>query len=77
MKIVTVHQAKTHLSKLIAEVAEGQEILISRGQTPAARLVPVSAPKRRQFGALRGQVEFDERFFEPLPEEESAAWGEA
>lgn len=76
MKTVTVHQAKTHLSKLLIEVAEGVEIVISRGPIPAARLIPVSSPRRRQFGALKNEVKFDERFFDPLPDEELAAWGE-
>ncbi len=75
MKSVTVHKAKTTLSKLIAEVEAGEEILIMRGTTPAARLVPVeSAPARRQFGALAGQVSVTAAFFDALPDEELAAW---
>ena len=76
MKTVTVHQAKTQLSKLLAEVAEGEEIMIARGATPAARLVPASPVKRRKFGALKGLVSLDDGFFDPLPPEELAAWGE-
>jgi len=75
MKSVTVHKAKTTLSKLIAEVEGGSEILIMRGTEPAARLVPVeSAPAVRQFGALAGHVSVTAAFFEPLPDEELAAW---
>jgi prevent-host-death family protein len=76
LKTVTVHQAKTQLSKLLAEVAEGEEIIIARGATPAARLVPASPVKRRKFGALKGLVSLDDGFFDPLPPEELAAWGE-
>jgi len=76
LKTVTVHQAKTQLSKLLAEVAEGEEIMIARGATPAARLVPASPVKRRKFGALKGLVSLDDGFFDPLPPEELAAWGE-
>jgi len=75
MKSVTVHKAKTTLSKLIAEVEAGDEILIMRGSQPAARLVPVaSSPAARQFGALAGQISVTAAFFDALPEEELAAW---
>jgi prevent-host-death family protein len=76
MKTVTIHEAKTQLSKLIAEVEGGGEVVIARGQTPAVRLVPATPIKHRRFGALKGLVSIDERFFEPLPADELAAWGE-
>ena len=76
MKTVTIHEAKTQLSKLIAEVAEGGEVMIARGKVPVARLVPAEPVKRRRFGALKDSVGFDETFFDPLPDEELAAWGE-
>lgn len=74
MAVVTVHEAKTNLSKLIAEVIAGGEVVIARGTVPAVRLVPVDAPGKRRFGALRGKIAIDARFDEPLPEEEIAAW---
>jgi antitoxin (DNA-binding transcriptional repressor) of toxin-antitoxin stability system len=75
MTVFTVHRAKTHLSKLIARALAGEEIVIARGDTPAVRLVPVTAPKpRRQFGVLKGQIEVTDAFFEPLPPEELDAW---
>lgn len=74
MTVVTVHEAKTNLSKLIAEVLAGGEVVIARGTTPAVRLVPVCVPGRRQFGALRGKIAIDARFSEPLPDDELAAW---
>lgn len=76
-KVVTIHDAKTNLSRYIKEAEAGAEIVIARGKTPVARLTPVeAAPKKpvRKFGALKGLISIDDRFFEPLPPEELAAW---
>ncbi len=70
----TVHHAKTNLSKLIADALDGAEIIIARGNVPAVRLVPVSPRGTRRFGALRGKIAVDERFHEPLPEDEFKGW---
>ncbi|HEY2051642.1 MAG TPA: type II toxin-antitoxin system prevent-host-death family antitoxin [Caulobacteraceae bacterium] len=73
--IVTVHQAKTQLSRLIASAIEGEEIIIARGDKPAVRLVPVEEVRGTpRFGALKGQLSLDDRFFEPLTEAELALW---
>lgn len=74
MTVVTVHEAKTNLSRLIAEAIAGGEVVIARGAVPAVRLVPVNMPGKRRFGALRGKIAIDARFDEPLPEDELAAW---
>lgn len=74
MSVVNVHQAKTQLSRLLAQVERGEEVVIARNGEPVARLVSYYAPAKRQFGALRGRIRIDDRFFEPLPEEELAAW---
>jgi antitoxin (DNA-binding transcriptional repressor) of toxin-antitoxin stability system len=75
MKTVTIHVAKTNLSKLLARVEAGEEILLARGREPIAKLVPFRAPATpRVFGAWRGQVTVGPEFFDPLPEEELAAW---
>ena len=75
MKTVTVHKAKTTLSQLIAEVEQGEEVVIQRGQNPVVRLVPVdAAPRKRRFGALAGKVSLDPSFFEPLPDDELSGW---
>ena len=74
MTVFTVHEAKTNLSKLIAEVIAGGEVVIARGAVPAVRLVPVSVPGKRRFGALRGKIAIDARFDDPLPNDELAAW---
>ena len=72
---VTIHAAKTNLSKLIARACAGEEVVISRGDEPVARLVPVSAgTPRRRFGALHGAVKVPPSFFEPLPPEELDHW---
>lgn len=68
MRIVGVHEAKTHLSRLLERVQEGEEILIAKGGKPYARLVPVEQPKR-QPGTLKGVVHVGPEFFEELPED--------
>ena len=74
-KKTTVHEAKTHLSRLIARALRGEEVVIHRGAVPVVRLVPVAAAKvERKFGAMRGLVTVDDAFFEPLPPEELDAW---
>lgn len=75
MPTFTVHQAKTNLSKLIEQAEKGEEVIIARGDKPAVKLVPV--PKRhpkRVFGAYKGQFTVPESFFDPLPQDELAAW---
>ena len=75
MKTVTIHQAKTNLSRLIEEACEGEEIVIARGPEPVVRLVPITDSKgRRKPGALRGKLKIGKEFFEPLPPEELEAW---
>ncbi len=70
-KTVKVHEAKTHLSALLAEVEQGQEVLITRGSKPVARLVPVGRPKR-ELGFVNYEV--PQVFFDEMPEEELALW---
>lgn len=77
MTTVTVHEAKTNLSKLIAEVLAGGDVVIARGKEPVARLVPIADANkqlRRVPGRLKNLVAIDERFFEPLPGEELDRW---
>lgn len=57
MKAVNVHEAKTHLSRLLKKVAAGEEVVISKAGKPIARLVPVVEPPReRVLGLYKGQV---------------------
>jgi prevent-host-death family protein len=74
MMQVSVHDAKTNLSRLIAEALAGGEVIIARGNIPAVRLVPVNPVGKRRFGALEGKIALDAGFDEPLPEDELAGW---
>lgn len=75
MAVFGVHEAKTHLSKLIERAKAGEEIVIAKGKTPAVRLVPVAQKAQgRRPGTLKGQFEVTEAFFEPLSDEELKAW---
>ncbi|MCW2956283.1 MAG: hypothetical protein JWO69_1152 [Thermoleophilia bacterium] len=68
-KVVNIHDAKTNLSKLLARVEAGEEIVIARAGRPVARLVPIEARDRMSiFGALRGKIDYPEDFNEPDPE---------
>ena len=70
----TVHDAKTNLSRLIAEALAGGEVVIARGKVPVVRLVPVEPRGRRSFGAFKGKIALDAHFDEPLPEDELRGW---
>ena len=70
---VNVHVAKTQLSSVLDRVARGEEIVIAKAGKPIARLVPL-APMERPLGFVQATI--DASFFEPLPEDELAAWGE-
>ena len=74
---VTIHAAKTNLSRLIARAEAGEEIVIARGRTPVAKIVPIVPKGKRIFGALRGKIAVGPEFFEPLPPEELDAWLQA
>ncbi|MSP59153.1 MAG: antitoxin [Myxococcales bacterium] len=74
-KPISVHAAKTHLSRLIQRALDGEEIVIARGKQPVVRLVPVTTPApQRKFGAMKGRARVTESFFESLPREELDAW---
>jgi prevent-host-death family protein len=75
MSTVTIHAAKTNLSKLLARVEAGEEIVIARGKTPIARLTPIHAPPaKRQFGAFKGVLSVGPELFEPMTNAELAEW---
>ncbi len=74
MTTVNIHQAKTQLSRLLAEVEGGEEVVIARNGKPVARLVGYERRGKRRFGALAGLIAVDDSFFDPLPEEELSAW---
>ncbi len=68
MKTVNVHEAKTHLSRLLEEVEAGQEVVIARAGRPVARLTAL-LPERppRQLGILAGRYNVPEDWDAPLP----------
>ncbi len=74
MTTVNIHEAKSNLSRLLARVEAGEDVVIARNGKPVARLVALERPGKREFGALRGRIKLDESFFDPLPEAELAAW---
>ena len=73
MNVVTVHEARTNLSRLIAKVIPGGKVAIAPNAVPAVCLVPAGVPRRRRYGALRSKIAIDARFDEPIPEAGPAA----
>ena len=68
MKTVSVHEAKTNLSRLLERAHAGEEITIAKSGKPYARLVPLEAQQpKREPGTLKGLVRVSDAFFEPLP----------
>ena len=75
MKNVTIHEAKTNFSRLIQNVEAGEDVLISRGPRPVARLVAVGKVNgERKPGLLKGFLTVGPEFFEPLPADELTGW---
>ena len=71
---ISIHAAKTHLSRLIARAEAGEEIIITRRRKPVAKLVPIAPKPKRVFGSMRGQFTVGPEFFEPMSEEELDLW---
>ncbi len=75
METITIHKAKTQLSKLIEKACKGEEIIIARGKKPVVRLVAIEDKRgTRKPGALKGKIKIGPEFFEPLPPEELEGW---
>lgn len=75
-KPITIHAAKTQLSRLIERACDGEEIIIARRNEPVVRLVPIRRPtSQRKFGSLKGIASVDDAFFDPLPDDELKRWG--
>ena len=72
---VNVHEAKTQLSRLLAQVEAGEEVVIARNGVPVARLVAAPRKARKpQPDQWKGMITVPDSFFDPLPEEELARW---
>ena len=69
---VNIHEAKTHLSRLLARASAGEEIIIAKAGKPMAKLVPVLQGQERTPGIAKGSV--TKAFFEEMPENELDAW---
>ena len=71
MSIITIHKAKTNLSRLLQEASEGKEVIIARGKKPVARLVAIgAASKKRVPGRFKGQITYSPDAFDPLTDQE-------
>ena len=71
---VNIHEAKTHLSALLAEAKKGHEVTIARAGKPIAKLVPTEPKPRRKFGGYLNLNIPDSVWFDPQPEEELLLW---
>ena len=75
MQTVNIHDAKTHLSRLLERVAEGEEIIIAKAGKAVARLVPLEEPPRkRRLGRLKGKLKVPDDFDKPLTDDELASF---
>jgi prevent-host-death family protein len=68
--IINIHEAKTHLSRIIDEVAAGSEVIIAKAGKPMARLMPLTGvPRAKKLGLLKGKIKVPDDFNAPLSEE--------
>jgi prevent-host-death family protein len=75
MTVVSTHEAKTHLSRLLDEIQNGEDIIIARGSRPVARLVPYHGKEvERRPGYLKGRIRVHEDFDAPLPDDLMASF---
>jgi len=79
VKSVTTHEAKTHLSRLVAEVEAGEEVVIRRGARAVARIVPLGharKPTRPRVGTITSPpIRARRGVFEPFSDEDLKEWG--
>ncbi len=75
----TVHQAKTHFSRLLKEAEAGEEVIVMRGIKPVAKLVPIGEPAPEnefsRIGGFEGLIQFEDHVFDPLTEEQMIEYG--
>lgn len=76
MKTVNIHEAKTHLSRLLEDVAGGEEVVIAKAGKPVARLVRFQETREpRKLGALEGRIRIGDDFDDPLPPDIAEPFG--
>jgi prevent-host-death family protein len=76
--VYTVHQAKTHFSRLLKEAEAGQEVIVMRGTKPVAKIVPIEPVARPHFsriGGFENLIQFDDSVFAPLTDEQMIEYG--
>jgi antitoxin (DNA-binding transcriptional repressor) of toxin-antitoxin stability system len=68
---LNIHQAKTHLSKYLARLKEGDTIVLCKRNVPIAEIRKINQPakNKRSIGLFKGQIRIPKGFFEPLPDE--------
>ncbi|MGD8589097.1 MAG: type II toxin-antitoxin system Phd/YefM family antitoxin [Chromatiales bacterium] len=70
MLTVNTHEAKTHLSRLLARVANGEEIIIAKSGKPIAKLVPIEQRTQKRIAGMdRNQAKIADDFDAPLPDD--------
>jgi len=68
--IINIHEAKTHLSRIVDEVAAGSEVIIAKAGKPMARLSPLTGiPRAKKLGLLKGKIKVPDDFNAPLSED--------
>lgn len=68
--VINIHEAKTHLSRIVDEVAAGAEVVIAKAGKPMARLTPIAPPvKKKRLGLLKGKIKVPDDFNSPLDPE--------
>jgi prevent-host-death family protein len=69
-KVINIHDAKTHLSRIVDEVAGGAEMIIAKAGKPMARLTPIAPrARKKKLGLLKGKVKVPDDFNTPLDAE--------
>lgn len=75
MQTINIHEAKTHLSRLVDEVVAGEEVVIAKAGKPMAKLIPfIPATKKRKLGLLAGKLSVPDDFDAPLPDDVLASF---
>ena len=74
MITVDVEEAQVQFLSLLDRVEAGIDVVIERDGVPVAKLVSFQAKSEPEFGSMKGVIEFDDSFFDPLPEEELRLW---
>ncbi len=74
MPTVNIHEAKTHLSRLLDQALSGQDVIIAKAGKAIARIVPLERRTPRKPGLAKGRV--TQSFFDPLPNDELDQWGQ-